>query len=152
MGFEDNICNTTLTLSLGSDVVIPGYHNPRFHHREDKKSSPVSDTCLRPSLTLGGPRPPPPEMKSEVQEEDGASMASSFSNSSMKREREIGGGGEEEVEKGSPKGFSGDDDEVVGTRKKLRLTKEQSVVLEDSFKEHSTLNSVIPPPLIFSLF
>lgn len=34
------------------------------------------------------------------------------------------------------------DDENGLTRKKLRLTKEQSAYLEDSFKEHSTLNPV----------
>ncbi len=37
-----------------------------------------------------------------------------------------------------------DDDEDGGTntRKKLRLTKEQSALLEESFKDHSTLNPV----------
>jgi hypothetical protein len=30
------------------------------------------------------------------------------------------------------------------TRKKLRLSKEQSTILEESFKEHSTLNPVLP--------
>ncbi|CAK9866511.1 unnamed protein product [Sphagnum jensenii] len=36
---------------------------------------------------------------------------------------------------------TGSDDEDGGTtRKKLRLSKEQSALLEDSFKEHSTLN------------
>ncbi|XWS56180.1 hypothetical protein CRYUN_Cryun09bG0064200 [Craigia yunnanensis] len=33
-----------------------------------------------------------------------------------------------------------DDDESGSTRKKLRLSKEQSVFLEESFKEHNTLN------------
>ncbi|TKY62526.1 Homeobox-leucine zipper protein HAT14 [Spatholobus suberectus] len=33
-----------------------------------------------------------------------------------------------------------DDDENGSTRKKLRLSKEQSAFLEDSFKEHTTLN------------
>ncbi|KAL6859106.1 hypothetical protein ACP4OV_018108 [Aristida adscensionis] len=33
-----------------------------------------------------------------------------------------------------------DDDEGASARKKLRLSKEQSAFLEDSFKEHSTLN------------
>nr|GLL48989.1 homeobox-leucine zipper protein HAT22-like [Ipomoea trifida] len=132
MGFdEDTICNTALTLSL-----LGSHHDVVFSPRENKKSA-----CLRrPSLTLGGPAAAAAELKLEVaaeELEDGTtSMTSSFSNSSMKREREIGGGEEEE-----PKGSSGDDDEVVGTRKKLRLTKEQSVVLEDSFKDHSTLNS-----------
>ncbi len=38
---------------------------------------------------------------------------------------------------------AGSDDEDGGTtRKKLRLSKEQSALLEDSFKEHSTLNPV----------
>lgn len=35
-----------------------------------------------------------------------------------------------------------DDDENGSTRKKLRLSKEQSAFLEESFKEHSTLNPV----------
>ncbi|XP_071721125.1 homeobox-leucine zipper protein HAT14-like [Rutidosis leptorrhynchoides] len=37
-------------------------------------------------------------------------------------------------------GMISDEDENGSTRKKLRLTKEQSAFLEDSFKEHSTLN------------
>ena len=37
-----------------------------------------------------------------------------------------------------------DDDENGSTRKKLRLSKEQSAFLEESFKEHSTLNPVSP--------
>lgn len=36
-----------------------------------------------------------------------------------------------------------DDDENGSTRKKLRLTKPQSAYLEESFKEHTTLNPVI---------
>lgn len=39
-------------------------------------------------------------------------------------------------------GGMSDEDENGLTRKKLRLTKEQSAYLEDSFKEHSTLNPV----------
>lgn len=37
-----------------------------------------------------------------------------------------------------------DDDENGSTRKKLRLSKEQSAFLEESFKEHTTLNPVSP--------
>lgn len=37
-----------------------------------------------------------------------------------------------------------DEDENGLARKKLRLTKEQSAFLEESFKEHSTLNPVSP--------
>lgn len=35
-----------------------------------------------------------------------------------------------------------DDEENGSTRKKLRLSKEQSAFLEESFKEHNTLNPV----------
>jgi homeobox-leucine zipper protein len=37
---------------------------------------------------------------------------------------------------------AGDDDEGCNNRKKLRLSKEQSALLEDRFKEHRTLNPV----------
>lgn len=43
---------------------------------------------------------------------------------------------EGEAERGS------DDDENGSTRKKLRLSKDQSAFLEESFKEHTTLNPV----------
>lgn len=41
-----------------------------------------------------------------------------------------------------------DEEDNGGSRKKLRLSKEQSAFLEESFKEHSTLNPVrLPLPL-----
>ncbi|KAL9267481.1 Homeobox-leucine zipper protein HAT14-like protein [Drosera capensis] len=49
---------------------------------------------------------------------------------------ESGGGGEAEKENSR----ASDDDENGSTRKKLRLSKEQSAFLEESFKEHHTLN------------
>lgn len=42
-------------------------------------------------------------------------------------------------------------DEEDGSRKKLRLSKEQSVVLEEAFKEHNTLNPVSSILAIFSI-
>ncbi|KAK8649327.1 hypothetical protein V6N13_130057 [Hibiscus sabdariffa] len=45
---------------------------------------------------------------------------------------------EAETERGSSR--ASDDDENGSTRKKLRLSKEQSAFLEESFKEHNTLN------------
>lgn len=44
-----------------------------------------------------------------------------------------------------------DDDESGSTRKKLRLSKEQSAFLEHSFKEHTTLNPVTLAFFFFSL-
>ncbi|KAK1323784.1 Homeobox-leucine zipper protein HAT22 [Acorus calamus] len=71
------------------------------------------------------------------------STVSSFSNvnlSAVKRERDIVS---EEVDLERPVSSrisDEDEDGSTGARKKLRLTKEQSALLEDSFKEHSTLN------------
>ncbi|KZV57029.1 hypothetical protein F511_08187 [Dorcoceras hygrometricum] len=67
------------------------------------------------------------------------SAASSFSNVSVKREREFGSSEEGETERVSSR-ISDEDDDGSNGRKKLRLTKVQSALLEESFKIHSTLN------------
>ena len=88
------------------------------------------------------------------QQASSGSAVSSFSNSSVKREaREVSGGDHEEVEEEriSAKNIADQEQDEEGPRKKLRLTKEQSLVLEDSFKEHSTLNPVIFPTFHFFL-
>ncbi|KAK8717406.1 hypothetical protein V6N13_044676 [Hibiscus sabdariffa] len=66
------------------------------------------------------------------------SAVSSFSSGRVKRERELSSE-EVEVEKNSSR-VSDEDEDGVNARKKLRLTKEQSAFLEESFKQHSTLN------------
>ncbi|KAJ4751320.1 Homeobox associated leucine zipper protein [Rhynchospora pubera] len=55
----------------------------------------------------------------------------------VKKERETAG---EALSNNSNSRVSDQEDEDGGTRKKLRLTKEQSALLEDRFKEHTTLN------------
>lgn len=62
--------------------------------------------------------------------------------SSVRVERE-----ENEAEpESSSHGVSGDEDDETGegsaARKKLRLSKDQAAVLEETFKEHNTLNPV----------
>ncbi|XP_062101375.1 homeobox-leucine zipper protein HAT22-like [Humulus lupulus] len=68
------------------------------------------------------------------------SAVSSFSGGGgrVKRERDLSSE-EIEVEKVSSR-ISDEDDDGPNARKKLRLTKEQSALLEESFKQHSTLN------------
>ncbi|KAH6827676.1 Homeobox-leucine zipper protein family [Perilla frutescens var. hirtella] len=66
------------------------------------------------------------------------SAASSLSNVSVKRERDMGSE-EAETERVSSR-VSDEDDDGSNGRKKLRLTKAQSALLEESFKLHSTLN------------
>lgn len=56
-----------------------------------------------------------------------------------------GGGGDEhdgERDSSSRAAAGSDEEDGEGSRKKLRLTKDQSAVLEESFKEHNTLNPV----------
>ncbi|KAI7751257.1 hypothetical protein M8C21_016019 [Ambrosia artemisiifolia] len=87
-----------------------------------KQPNPSSDHCLEPSLTLAL---------------SGDSCGgSSFSIASAKREREVAS---EESEKGGENTSEEDEDGVNG-KKKLRLTKAQSGLLEEAFKLHTTLN------------
>ena len=72
-------------------------------------------------------------------EDDGDAAATALSSSSFQMDlgvRNMNGGGRIRQEEGS------DDDDNGCTRKKLRLSKEQSAFLEESFKEHTTLNPV----------
>ncbi|OIW10300.1 hypothetical protein TanjilG_28051 [Lupinus angustifolius] len=65
------------------------------------------------------------------------STVSSFSSGGVKRERELSS---EEIERVSSRVSGDEDEDATNTRKKLRLNKEQSNMLEESFKQHSTLN------------
>lgn len=94
----------------------------------------------------------------DVEEDAGVSSPNSTVSSVMsgkRNERELvaaagAGGGrtieDNEAERGSSSLGGGSDDEDGGgngddgSRKKLRLSKEQALVLEETFKEHSTLN------------
>ncbi|XVF75930.1 hypothetical protein PTKIN_Ptkin13bG0226500 [Pterospermum kingtungense] len=58
-----------------------------------------------------------------------------FRNGSSRGKRDL-----QEVEAERASSRASDDDENGSTRKKLRLSKEQSAFLEESFKEHNTLN------------
>ncbi|KAF5474035.1 hypothetical protein F2P56_005976 [Juglans regia] len=77
--------------------------------------------------------------------DDGADLSSPNSTvSSFQMDFSVRNGGrtkrdlDVETERASSR--ASDDDENGSTRKKLRLSKEQSAFLEESFKEHSTLN------------
>ncbi|KAL0343450.1 UNVERIFIED_CONTAM: Homeobox-leucine zipper protein HAT22 [Sesamum angustifolium] len=117
---SDDLCNTGLVLGLGLSSIGEKSKKPAAAHRPDK--------IFEPSLTLSLSGEP-----YDLQED---SAASSFSNVSVKREREIGA-------KGGNIGFPlrvSDEREGPNGRKKLRLSKAQSALLEESFKQHSTLN------------
>ncbi|CAN4097798.1 unnamed protein product [Withania somnifera] len=80
-------------------------------------------------------------MPGDAEEEAGVSSPNSTisSVSGNKRSEREAHCEENEMERASSRGIS-DEEDGENCRKKLRLTKEQSAILEDSFKQHHTLN------------
>lgn len=174
MGFDDG-CNTGLVLGLGFTASAAALDQtpltPCTTADPDQRSK---KPCLRfgtPSATAAAPTSFEPSLTlslsgesyqvagkmdmNKVCEEAAAdlyrqpsphSTVSSFSNASVKRERDLGSE-EVEIERLSSR-VSDEDEDGSNGRKKLRLTKEQSALLEESFKQHSTLNPVISPSSI----
>ncbi|KAF8117713.1 hypothetical protein N665_0008s0067 [Sinapis alba] len=148
MGLDDS-CNTGLVLGLG---LSPTHNN---YNHTIKKSSATVDHHVNPSLTLSLSGE---SYKVEMtvsgagdqiyRQTSSHSGISSFSSGRrIKREREVCGDGEEEAEETAKRVVCSrvsddhhEDEEGVSARKKLRLTKQQSARLEESFKLHSTLN------------
>jgi len=143
MGFDD-LSNTGLLLGLG----LPLPSNPALLSHKPKKpvdlfSFPAPES--EPSLTLGLSTPetypvPAPETADLCRQPSPHSAISSFSGGRVKRERDVSG--EDIEEEKACSRVSDEDEDGSIARKKLRLTKEQSALLEDSFKLHSTLNPV----------
>lgn len=137
MGFDD-LCNTGLVLGLG--------FSPSTGELKPRKPAAVFGKTFEPSLTLSLSGETYDLIPVKKVDSDAAdlyrqdSAASSFSNASVKREREAGSE-EVEIERFSSR-VSDEDDDGSNGRKKLRLTKAQSALLEESFKQHSTLNPV----------
>lgn len=81
----------------------------------------------------------------EVEEEMGASSPNStVSSLSGKRS-------ENEVERDRDSSYEEEDGGDAAARKKLRLSKEQAAMLEETFKEHNTLNPVSGILVIFKV-
>jgi homeobox-leucine zipper protein len=86
-----------------------------------------------------------PAAVTDCDDETGVSSPNStLSSLSGKRSEREQIGEETEAERASCSRDSDDEDGAGGdaSRKKLRLSKEQSLVLEETFKEHNTLNPV----------
>ncbi|KAL4352723.1 hypothetical protein GQ457_06G044040 [Hibiscus cannabinus] len=112
LGLSGECC--PLTVTEKGDVNKGGSLHHR-HHEELPTSAGAGDLC----------RPASPDV-------------SHFSSGRVKRERELSSE-EVEAEKNSCR-VSDEDEDGVNARKKLRLTKQQSALLEESFKQTSTLN------------
>lgn len=88
----------------------------------------------------------------DFEDDNGVSSPNStISSTSGKRSEREPIGEETEGERASCSRGSDDEDGNGGdlSRKKLRLSKEQSLVLEETFKEHNTLNPVSGSLIIF---
>uniref|UniRef100_A0A0E0KAW7 Homeobox domain-containing protein n=1 Tax=Oryza punctata TaxID=4537 RepID=A0A0E0KAW7_ORYPU len=133
-----------LGLSLGSGG--GGTTDAAAAHRGGCRRPSPSSQCppLEPSLTLSMPDDATPgaAATATATASGGGGPAHSVSSLSVgaaaavKRERAE----EADGERVSSTAAGRDDDDDGSTRKKLRLTKEQSALLEDRFREHSTLN------------
>lgn len=85
----------------------------------------------------------PPSATADCEDEAGVSSpnstVSSVSGKRSEREAINGDENENEIERACSRGIS-DEEDGETSRKKLRLSKDQSAILEESFKEHNTLN------------
>ncbi|KAL8231186.1 hypothetical protein R6Q57_000964 [Mikania cordata] len=146
----DHNKNMFLELSLNSSMVENNSTNTTI-----KKTS-SSSLSFNPSLTLAlsGDRDHDHGLTTKkpvgdhvgLYRQDSVSVGSSLisvASVCVKREREAKSGESERVNNISSTTsdqVEDDDDNSVHERKKLRLTKAQSVLLEEAFKHHSTLN------------
>lgn len=166
MGSDHGVCNTGLGLGLDSfhhkadhdhedKTASLVNKSPGLQYHENKKKLCLRYDHLLPSdLTLApsdeGYHLQPADQNTSNSEliniRRASSDLTSFSNSSttVKRDRDIISGEEVEIERvvcSRVSTTNDQEDELEGSpRKKLRLTKQQSALLEDSFKEHTTLN------------
>ncbi|KAG8373818.1 hypothetical protein BUALT_Bualt11G0064600 [Buddleja alternifolia] len=155
MGLND-LHNTGLVLGLGlsSSTVEHKSKNPQNLHHFGKFSAPSLTLSLSGEIydQVRAVKPGNNNNNNKGGFNDdqfygqdysgGGGGASSLSNVSVKRERENIGGEEVEIdrERVFSSRVSDEDDDGSNGRKKLRLTKAQSALLEESFKTHSTLN------------
>ncbi|KAJ8453362.1 hypothetical protein Cgig2_008246 [Carnegiea gigantea] len=138
MGSNDACSLTGLSLGLRFSSRKLDQNQPKEYNKlEKEKTLLLKYDHVLPSLSLGSAllQCQSRRLGEELTGGQTSSMSpgSSNSNSSTVKKERVGFGGEDRAS-------DEDDQEASCPRKKLRLTKEQSVVLEDSFKQHSTLN------------
>ena len=117
---EGDECNISLGLAIGGGGLFSSNQS-----RNNGRKPPVQFHVLFP-----------PQPKGEEEEEEPITEEQHV-NKSRSRSKNI-----DEEEDTSTKDMSDGVSNQVGMRKKLRLTKEQLTLLENSFQEHNTLNSV----------
>ncbi|CAA7393747.1 unnamed protein product [Spirodela intermedia] len=151
MGADDSNWDRGLVLGLGyeawatSPPAADSYRKRDSGVKLEVRESVAWQMAAEPSLTLSLSDGSYQRMTATLEPRSARqspplSVVSSFSNafpsSSIKKEKDAVSE-EEEAERVSSRVS---DEEEGSARKKLRLTKEQSTLLEERFKEHSTLN------------
>ncbi|KAL3640362.1 homeobox associated leucin zipper [Castilleja foliolosa] len=113
-------------------------------NRVVKINEPTLTLSLSGSETFDQQIHPPVEKGNhQMYGQDQSGASSLITNVSVKREREMtapDGSDEVGIERVNSSRASDEDDDGSNGRKKLRLTKAQSALLEESFTHHSTLN------------
>ncbi|KAF5180608.1 Homeobox-leucine zipper protein [Thalictrum thalictroides] len=140
-----DVCNTYLGLGLGSQGMSETKSKSCYERKKPCLKFETQSVSFEPSLTLGFPVETFGTMEDSRDVHGHASChsdISTFSNTRVKRERDLVSEEMMEIERVSTRVLTTDDDhdDEVNGRKKLRLTKEQSALLEDSFKQNTTLN------------
>lgn len=138
MSSKDTYSLTGLDLGLRFSSRKLDQNQPKKYNKiEKEKTLLLKYDHVLPSLSLGSTllKCQSRRLREELTGGQTSSMSpgSSYSNSSTVKKERVGFGGEDRAS-------DEDDQEASCPRKKLRLTKVQSAVLEDSFKQHSTLN------------
>lgn len=147
MGIDD-MCNTGLVLSLGLET--PFKIEAQRQAKQGLDIEPSLTLCLSGANRAACDERPPADhlyRQASPHSHNSLSAVSSFSSQRVKRERDLSSE-DAEVETLVSSKASDEDDDGANARKKLRLTKEQSALLEESFKQHSTLNPVISLSLL----
>lgn len=129
---SSNVCEPSLTLALSA-----GNTNDNHYLHPKKIDVNIKSTNCEENTPLD---------HLSRQTSSPHSVVSSFSGGGgrVKRERDLSSSEMEvEAERVSSRISDEDCEDGPNARKKLRLTKEQSALLEESFKQHSTLNPVI---------
>ncbi|KAJ3674067.1 hypothetical protein LUZ60_006059 [Juncus effusus] len=143
-GQEETSCVDT-GLALGLSIGGPKGSEPSHHHTKKNlnPSEPSLTLSLKESTGMDASK-----LESETSKQNykigptnmarvlsPPQSAVSYIQGMVKRERET-----DVMSNNSNSRVSEEEEEDGGARKKLRLTKEQSALLEDRFKEHTTLN------------
>ncbi|XP_052208980.1 homeobox-leucine zipper protein HAT4-like [Diospyros lotus] len=136
-----------LPISAPSSPTPPAHFNP---HKSSwiEQFAPLdrnSEACRAESRSfhrgIDVNRPPSTANQCEVDDGGVSSPISTISSMSGKRSEREANGDEHEMERASSsRGVISDEEDGDTSRKKLRLSKEQSTILEETFKEHNTLN------------